>query len=72
MHGLFSTAGAKVAIFKDIAGLASTMMSPPVDALVTAQPVVRTGRGQTAQAQTATTAGPGAIHKVMKSMLLLY
>ena len=54
-------------IVKGIAGLVFTMPSPPVDVLVTAQPVVLSGRGQTAQAQTTTQTGMSSIHKMVKS-----
>ena len=63
-------AGCGVTIVLDIVGLAFTILSPPVDAVVTVQPVVLTGHGQTAQAQTTQTGIP-ASQTVMKSTLCL-
>ena len=57
-------------IVKGIAGLVFTMPSPPVDVLVTAQPVVLSGRGQTAQAQTIQT-GIRTSQPMVKSTLCL-
>ena len=63
-------AGCGVTIVLDIVGLAFTILSPPVDAVVTVQPVVLTGHGQTAQAQTTQT-GISISQQVAKSTLCL-
>ena len=64
-------AGCGVTIVLDIVGLAFTILSPPVDAVVTVQPVVLTGRGQTAQAKTTTQTGISISQRVAKSTLCL-
>ena len=65
-----TVAGCGVTIVLDIVGLAFTILSPPVDAVVTVQPVVLTGHGQTAQAQTTQT-GISISQQVAKSTLCL-
>ena len=66
----FSTA-AVVALVKGTVGLVCTMAYLHVDALVAVQPVVLTGRGQTAQAQTTVTGNPGS-QRIVKSTRCLW
>ena len=67
------TAAAVATTAEGTVGLAFTMLSPTVDAVsfVTAQPVVLTGRGQTAPAQTITQTGISISQQVAKSTLCL-
>ena len=60
---------APVTILYGIAGLVSATPSPPADALLTmtAQPVMLSGRGQTAPAQTTTQTGDRDSQQMVKS-----